>query len=75
MKGWDMEVKQEESYKKKKRNYGNANYYTEIFKNFDETDWIRIEKDQYWRKIWFLPDDIWTRSQEVRSILSSKRKR
>ena len=33
-----MEVKQEESYKKKKRNYGNANYYTEIFKNFDETD-------------------------------------
>ena len=38
-----MGVKQEESYKKKRRNYGKA-MYIEIKKIFDETDWTRMKE-------------------------------
>ena len=43
---------------------------------FDETDWTRLKelKDVQEKKK-FLPVDMWTSSQEVRSILSSKRNR
>ena len=39
-----MEVKQEQSYKKKKRNYVNTNYYTAMKKSFNETDRTKIKE-------------------------------
>ena len=61
----NMEDKQEESYRKKRRNYAKTNY--KAMKRFlNETDWTKIKELKDVQEKY---DDIYTRSKGILSIL------